>query len=604
MTNEPETKDPRIEPETSEELEVTEAEAEAEVQTADNEAEAQQAAEDETEAQQAAEDEAEAQQAAGEQEEAPKKRGKLGAPMIVAIVAALGLIGAIIYALLTGHGSYAMKISETEYSLGEANFAYMSVFQQVYSQYAMYDPNVLPDDPYTMGDGELDTWGDYYMDQTKTQLQQITVLYERALKDGIKLDKEDTDEIDSYIQEMKDNASQTGEEDFDAFLNENFGEGVTEAVVRSMYERQMLAMKYFQNYQDNLEFTDDEIEAAYEKDKDSYDTFHFVICTVEAEADDSGMPTDDAMAAAKEKAEAMLEKVQDGDGEAIDRMKAAAENEDDVQSYDMDGSEVASNQIPFESWLKDADRKAGDTTVSEMQGYGYFVVLFEGRERDDEPTVNVRHILIQAEDADGDGEISDAEYEVAKAQIEEIRSQWETGDKTEDSFAALAEEYSADPGSVDNGGLYENVYNGQMVDTFNDFCFDPDRKAGDVGIVQNTVHGGYHLIYFVGTGEPHSNLVVRDALVSEAMTTLVDELNDNLPEVVEGKDFEKIALPASVLEQLQSAKDAYNNNDTSLPAESDTGDAEDELQEVAPEEDLADAPAEEAEDAAQESAAP
>ena len=123
----------------------------------------------------------------------------------------------------------------------------------------------------------------------------------------------------------------------------------------------------------------------------------------------------------------------------------------------MDGSTIAQYEIPFESWLKDASRAAGDMTVSEQPGYGYFVILFDGRERNDSPTVNVRHVLIQAEDTDMDGSISDAEMAAAKTAIEQVKAEWDAGEQTEEAFAALANQYSTDPGSNTNGGLYENV---------------------------------------------------------------------------------------------------------------------------------------------------
>ena len=125
--------------------------------------------------------------------------------------------------------------------------------------------------------------------------------------------------------------------------------------------------------------------------------------------------------------------------------------------------------------------------------------------------VNVRHILIQpthaadeAEDAHADGETYSAEeLAAAKQSAEDILAQWKSGEATEDSFATLANENSAD-GDGTTGGLYENVYPGQMVASFNDWCFDSSRKPGDTGIVETTY--GYHVMYFVG----NTDLTYRD----------------------------------------------------------------------------------------------
>ena len=141
------------------------------------------------------------------------------------------------------------------------------------------------------------------------------------------------------------------------------------------------------------------------------------------------------------------------------------------------------------------------------------------------PSVNVRHILVKAEAAE-DGTFTDEAKEAAKAKAEAILKEWEEGDATEESFAALAEEKSEDEGSNTNGGLYENVLEGQMVAEFNDFCFDEARKAGDTGIVygENGAYAGYHVMYFVGEGDPAENETGRGYITSEKMNEWLEEL--------------------------------------------------------------------------------
>lgn len=96
-------------------------------------------------------------------------------------------------------------------------------------------------------------------------------------------------------------------------------------------------------------------------------------------------------------------------------------------------------------------------------------------EKIDKPMVNVRHILIEPEAAE-DGTISDEAWAAAEQTANDILDQWLAGDATEESFANMANENSSDPGSNTNGGLYEDVYPGQMVETFNDWCFADGRQ--------------------------------------------------------------------------------------------------------------------------------
>lgn len=76
---------------------------------------------------------------------------------------------------------------------------------------------------------------------------------------------------------------------------------------------------------------------------------------------------------------------------------------------------------------------------------------------------------------------------------------------TEDSFAQLAQENSADTSSASNGGLlqYVSPHSG-YVDTFTQWSLDPSRQPGDTGIIQNTGSSvkGYHIMYFAGWGRP------------------------------------------------------------------------------------------------------
>ena len=179
----------------------------------------------------------------------------------------------------------------------------------------------------------------------------------------------------------------------------------------------------------------------------------------------------------------------------------------------------------YASWLTDSSRKAGDTAYfpsssTDADGNvtvnGYYIVMFHGVDDNTDPLVNVRHILVKPEGGTTDPNTGVTSYTseemaAAKASAEELLAQWNAGDATEESFGALASEHSADTGSAVNGGLIENVYPGQMVVNFNNWCFDESRSAGDTGIVESTY--GYHVMYFSGDAE----LSYRDYLIENEL---------------------------------------------------------------------------------------
>ena len=143
-------------------------------------------------------------------------------------------------------------------------------------------------------------------------------------------------------------------------------------------------------------------------------------------------------------------------------------------------------------------------------------------------TVNVRHILVFPEGATGETirtqTFPEEAWEVGRLQAEEILAKWEEGDKTEESFAEFAKEYSADPGSKSNGGLYTGVAKGQMVASFEDWCFDETREVGHYGIVRTEL--GFHIMYFSGRDYLWDDTVREDMIrdtTSELLTEMVEK---------------------------------------------------------------------------------
>jgi peptidyl-prolyl cis-trans isomerase C len=99
---------------------------------------------------------------------------------------------------------------------------------------------------------------------------------------------------------------------------------------------------------------------------------------------------------------------------------------------------------------------------------------------------SARHILVgvKGSPSQGDKGLTDEE---AKAKIAKIQAELKAGKKLED----LTKEYSDDPGSKDQGGLYENKAFGEFVPEFEEAV--RKQAVGQVGEPVKTMHG-YHLI--------------------------------------------------------------------------------------------------------------
>lgn len=150
--------------------------------------------------------------------------------------------------------------------------------------------------------------------------------------------------------------------------------------------------------------------------------------------------------------------------------------------------------------------------------------------------VNVRHILIMpapvtlSVDDEGYEAAVQAAKDEAYTRAQELYESWQKGEMTEESFANLAMEYTEDPGSASTGGLYTDVYPGQMVQTFNDWCFADEREIGDHGIVETDY--GYHVMFFSGRTENCYWKQLADAdLRNRAYQTALEEMKNEFPVV-------------------------------------------------------------------------
>ncbi len=103
----------------------------------------------------------------------------------------------------------------------------------------------------------------------------------------------------------------------------------------------------------------------------------------------------------------------------------------------------------------------------------------------EDKTASVRHILLLTQGK------TDAEKAAARKKIEEVLAKAKAGE----DFAELAKQYSEDPGSKDNGGLYEDFGRGAMVKPFEDAAFSV--PVGELsGIVETNY--GYHILKIEG----------------------------------------------------------------------------------------------------------
>lgn len=430
----------------------------------------------------------------------------------------------------------AVTIDGENYTAADAAYYYGNAYQSFMTQNGqlaslLIDPNKSLKDQQAYG-SEDQTWDDYFKDQAVTSMKFVHAVLNAAQAEDITLDDEAMEIYNSSLEGLKAQATANGMS-YKAFLTAMYGPLMTPSVYEENLKDGILANTYIDAHQDSLSFSDQEIQTYYEENKNSFDLvdggYVSISGSPETKKDEEGNTieaTDEekaaAMAEAKEKAEAIL-----ADYQTSGDLQAAADANEATYTG---GKDLRYTSGTAMDWLFDASRKAGDAQVlTDEEGSRVYVAVFNGRQRNEYPSYDIRHILVGAESLElPEGEEATSAQILAKA--EELLADW---DGTEEGFATLANEHSIDGGSNTNGGLYEDVAWGQMVSEFNDWCYAEGRKAGDTGIVTSAY--GSHIMYFVGYGdEQYWHSACENQLLSKAMNDWQTQLIDSVTAEVKG----------------------------------------------------------------------
>ena len=426
----------------------------------------------------------------------------------------------------------ALTIGDTNYSVARMNYEYQKAymnFNQTYGQYfgSLIDTSKSLKEQSCPFDANGGTWDDYFKQSAETNLTQLSAVYAKAIAEGYALTEDEAAEIDTAVESYRTYGKSIGFATLNKFLSAYFGTGNSEKTIRANMAEELIASRYADDVYASFTYTDDEIDAYYAENADSYDRVNVLYTLISAAAnEDEGIDADTAKAAAEDKAKVILA----GAGSSEEDFRAAVLKETEAEASETSYT-VTSFLSRFEGSVERDDIAEGKV-FSHSGDSGVYVVYILGTESNDYPTVNVRHILIKAVDADGDGTYSDAEKQTAYDAVKAIEDEWLAAGGTEEGFAALANEKSEDTGSNTNGGLYEQIYKGQMVTEFNDFCFG-EREVGDYAIVygENSAYAGYHLVYFSGENALYSRVLAENAMRQADGGTAISDLTADLTPV-------------------------------------------------------------------------
>lgn len=506
--------------------------------------------------------------------------------LVICVAIAIGVVTTYNTSGIVERNTVALTVNDHEISNADLSYYYVdginNTYNSWYQSYGEYTASFVqlangldlskPLNEQTYLQDGSKTWADYFVEMAIEDAKSAYALYDAAIAAGRTISDEEMATLDENIATLESMATVYGYQDLNTYLESFYGFGATEEGYRKYNEITYLASAYYNEYSESLTYDAAAIDAFAKEYPNEYASFDYARYYIaynkflgEGTTDEEGNVThsDEETAAAIEEAKKTAESLATAaDLAALNEAILALDFNQETQETATEYTAQMYSELPttLQEWLSDSSRKAGDievianeSTTTDENGksvtttFGYYVVVFQNRNDNTTPMVNVRHILSSFEggtaNPDGTVSYSDEEKKAAYDALFEVYSAWKDGDATEESFAQLATENTDDTGSVNNGGLYEDVFPGQMVPAFNDWCFDASRKTGDNEIIETEY--GYHLMYYVSQADQ----TYRDYMITSDMTTR--DLNLWMEELVaasnsEVKDTSKLNLDVTI----------------------------------------------------------
>ncbi len=470
-----------------------------------------------------------------------KNNDTIWSPMvkIVALVCALVLIASIALAVVAKTGVFrrntvVMTVGDSEISALEFNHGYYSALNDFYSQYYYYASMIGFDTSTSLKsqtcyfDSSM-SWYEYFVNQTKIQLEEVYLLYNKAMDSGFEMTEESKKSFDESISAIE-KAAEDADMKVNEYLRSVYGPNITMDDYKEFVTRRLISADYYEQYMDGLEYADDKIEAYYKEHTSQFDVVDYY--EYKAKADTTNNKS------AEEVANAIKDAANAGVDSFIEAIKAY-ENADTFKAETYLKEDATYNEDDDTSkWLFEDGRKNGDVTVIKTKATSasssdtFTVICFVERGRETYQLATMRHILFTVEELtddngnsikNDDGEIQTDDAE-KKAAAEKLLKEWKDGEATEKSFGALVKDNSDDEGSVNNEGLYEDFDKNTMVSEITDWIWAEGRKTGDCEIVKTSY--GYHIVYFVGYGDEKWNADVVSTLKGEDYEAYLKDLRE------------------------------------------------------------------------------
>ncbi len=417
----------------------------------------------------------------------------------------------------------------------------------LYTQYLNLDiSKPLDKQVYDKATGQ--TWADYFLGVALDNARSDYALADKAEAEGFTIPEADNANMKSSLDSLAAYSNLYGFKSTDEYLENIYGYGSTMESYTAYATRGTLAAAYYNNYYSSLKYEKDELRA-YEKDRyNQFSNFSYAVYDLDVSRylTDIKDPTPEQTAAAEASCKADAESLTSATTkEDLNKaIKALAVNAKDTNAQCSSYTDSSYTNIlsTYQEWVSSTDRKAGDCTFIAKESTtknedgtetkkvtGYYVVLFLELHENLRPLANVRHILIKYQGGTIDSATnttvySDAEKAAAKTKAEEVLAELKETNCSEETFITFVTKYSEDTGSVEDGGLIEDISrDSNLVSSFRSWALDEKRKAGDIEIVESEY--GYHIMFYSSDDElTHRDVLISNTMIGESTTKWYTDL--------------------------------------------------------------------------------
>lgn len=430
---------------------------------------------------------------------------------VVVVIALVCLFASFPISSYLAANSAFVKINGEDVSRVEFDYNYNIVKNNYMDTYGTYFSMIGMDANSDMSELQYSdtlTFEDHFEQETVNNIIQGKALKAEAEAAGFTYDTEQ--EYEEFKANLKEYAATMGLSARE-YVKQAYGSYATLSNIKETVKEALYTNAYYNHVQEANAPSDDEIQAYYEANKNSFDSVDYYVTMVQAELPteptELADTTEETSTENYEPSEAEIEKAMADAKEKADAAVATVTTEGTLN----EGIKYDSMVSVIRDWLFDASRAEGDTTVIEDTANNqYYVLSFVNRYLAQTPSADLRIIMVEG------------------AEGQAVLDEWKNGEATAESFGAMADEYNLGTSFTAEGGLYEGVMPTGTMAFIGDWLFDESRVAGDTTAIVSDDKAYSYVLYYVGANDPEWKLNAESEISTAFMSEYVTELSKDM----------------------------------------------------------------------------